>query len=436
MNVDPWDMVFVSPVASINAALEVSQGEPLGQLTIATDEAKSEVRFSRWRIVNGGSERYVLLNGEIAEGTVSLKSLQGWRVVDLKGGSVTLKVDLMLMTSESGASCQDLVLIAQGVPTPHKLTMADPQHQVASSVSLQGANVCDPIDKAIVEECIAVAISQRATPIKFLLGTLKPTAVNGDWLAPASSAEIYEVGQDDGDGVIAILGVTQKKDISTFVRQLPPEMMVADNELSVAISSGLFAQHIMVAAIAKSFGVSSSSFPLQADGSYLCSSHLKMKTISKLKMEFTPVVESIKASLSSSNIVLELAGHCDLKLNIDFTFTSKIQLAPTVDEPTGEIRFDLIGTPSLDHNIHIPWYDYAAAAVTGVVDVFIPAFIALLVKLLTSSLEDHVGDQTHADSQIGDLQQVFVWNAAPNAKPTHCELSDAFVVTAQAGELS
>lgn len=434
MNIDPWEIIFVSSVSAINKALAASAGDPLKHLDIDTQEVKATIDFSRWAIIKGGSGSYVELKGEIASGTCST---QGLKSTSLKGGSIILKADLSLLPSDTGKTNQDLVLLARNKTIPLQSTpLPSAGEPVASSVLFEGAGVQDPLEKALLEECIADAISRRPAPIKYLLGTLNPSAINGHWLAPACSSEVYETGQDDGLGVIAVLGTTQKRDVSQFQRDLPSALMIGNGQLCVAISSELFIQHILVPVISKCFNISSSSFQRQRDGVYLCFTPIAMKSISKLGLDFNPVIKSITASISGSNVTLELNGRCDIKLNIYFSFTSKIQLAPKVDPQSGDIRFDVVGSPSFDHDIHVPWYDYVATVGTAVVDVFIPGFIALLVKLLTSSVEDHVKSQTDADSQIGDLQKVFVWNAAPDAKPMSCELSDTFVVHAQTGESS
>lgn len=415
MDLNGWDTIFTASAVDINAALASPQTLLSRSFEFKYPGAAGAGTLSRWSIVDGGSEGYLLLRLEIASGTFSLAS---GNPIDIAGSAVVVRVELKVLPTQTGGQDRQLVM---------DLSTTTPMNDApVEGVSMDAAKL-SPLAREALCRGIAASLCAQASSFSLALAAIDPSIGAGNWAAPVQHACIYVRDKDGGAGTLAILATVSDRDVSGLERRLPPELAPASSGMRVVMTNALFLRLIVAPAIAARFGVDADGFAPAQDGTIQYSGGIDLPAVKEVGLTYHPVIDQVNLSIDNNQVVLKLSGHCDMHANIVMRFTSSAQMLPQIDPSTGALKFALTGTPSFDKDVDIPWYDYLIAAASGLLAVGIGTLIYEIVRSgLSHDISESSGDMT----DLSPLLQVVRWYTLSQATLSDCALSNVFLLQA------
>ncbi|MCT9932152.1 TULIP family P47-like protein [Planotetraspora sp. A-T 1434] len=368
MKLSGWDTVTALSVESVNRIL--AERELIGDFSFAGDTFGTPYRgsgtLSAWRILPGDTGDLLRLALPIATGTVQAGS---GRAIDLAGLTAVVTVSLELLPSDLSSGPGNLVFSLRKAAK----TGDSPVPGVVTPVALTGpaatlAELGD-LGQRTVLDGIAGSLADRASALSFVLAqvNLVPPGT-GDPLAPVQAAYIYVRTRDAG--YVAVLGVTDTRDIARLPRTIEPELLADGREVVFGMSPELFLTAVVRPGLPQVFGGDASIADMVYDpawGAIRNTSAFSIRSLKEGAIWYTPRVTFLSVSVIGGDLAVRVEGDCDLKAGISMTYWVTSQSRMVFDPASATISFTTDRDPKSGSEADIPlWFILGGILVEGI----------------------------------------------------------------------
>lgn len=378
-----WDTVFIVSISRINAALAANSTTLVMSFDAALDSAppvSANGKFNTWEIVPGGDGKLLYLKLPIHEGLLIVGEEDTAREISLAGVAVVMSLELTLLPSYSGldrgSGLQELKFLidkvgyeqippAPGLITP--VTVIDPSGRLSVA------------DKALLSSLLANFLVENANQISYVFATINLVPPHSNsWLAPVSSDYAYLDKTGTGNGYLAILSVTDARDITHLHHTPDPDVIAASQTASFVISQDLFLKNVILPYLAAAYQTTPDSFYFDVQSHAIRNRHsFTTLAVKEGAITYYPQIDQLLIVTTTDGLGTTIEGSCSLYAGISMTYKirthNKAQFYP-IDKA---IAFLPDPKPQSSHHADIPWYYW---------------FLGLLVKPIVDAVVEAIAD--------------------------------------------
>ena len=267
MNTYGWDLVCAVRADKVNQSLDAHFKQTPLEVDYKNGNVQVSATFTPLQIVAGGANKLVHFELPIATGEITL----GDRKWEVTGTTVVVELQFAFIDDVKTKDVKDLKfhLNAAGKQPGDKTDGA------VSLVTVRPGKDVDPQAADAVSAHIVECLLANKEKLAYIFASLnlKPPGA-GSWLAPRHSHYCYLQGADKSNpGYLAILSVLQsedepdgKFDPSKCQLTADPAVLSADSDLSMAISTRAFLEHVIGPSLPQAYGNSTTADSFCYDG--------------------------------------------------------------------------------------------------------------------------------------------------------------------------
>lgn len=339
-----WDLVYAVRIAQVNAQIVAEKLSPAAFSHDAGD-ATVEGTFGSWQITTGGSGYLVYLLLPV-DGTVTRP---GEPAIPFSG-SVKLAVELNYLPVSPAETTRQALQIA-GSP-------AGAGDRVATIQDLTLAPDPGFIADTFIRTALQLWLAENIAVLNRVFAVVDMTQVTAEapyaWLKPTSLSYAYVDGPEAGDGVLAILAMTQGRSAGTDPQQVAVTLIPDGADAALAISSSLLLDSVVRNALPVTFpGTTIADYTLATDSPTLSLvAPRQLGAIDYQGTTYQPLLESFSVEFTGSQIVCKsqssIPAGDGVTCHTSVLATQGLTLATNAQgEPT--LAFTEIGSPQVSH---------------------------------------------------------------------------------------
>lgn len=362
-----WDTVYIIGIDKVNSALAANKGHLLMDFdaSFSLDQSISaRGKFSAWEIVAGGSGKLLYLGLPIEEGTLTVNNglftehsnEVNAHTVDLSGIKIIVSVELSLLPgySPSGSNEEHESLcfemnqvgsgpVGEGLVTP--VNAIDPQGKLSAE------------DKAFILALIAEFLVSHSDKVSYTFATVNliPPQTNS-WLAPISSDYAY-LDKAGASGYLAIMSVTDSREISHLERTIDPDAIVPGVSGSFLISRNMFLKNMIQPFLPAAYHTTPDSFYLDQPSEAIRNTHsFATQSIVAGAITYFPYIDGLAITTDAEGLSTQVNGSCSLYAGINMTFSIRTRNKAVYNPDDKKISFLPDTSPESTHHADIPFY--------------------------------------------------------------------------------
>lgn len=355
MNTYGWDSIYLVDIDDVNKSLAQDEQQLIRCFDTSSSQdlpLQAKGNFSRWELVPGGSGSIIHLKISIGNGTVSYGSSQ--EKIDLSGMYMIVAVQLAFISSgmEEEVLQFNIKYVGEadtdpepGAIVPVRLGAVDGRLNMVQS-SLLLTDLCNYLCSHDSTLCYVFATIN-----------LNP-AKESSWLTPVKSAYAY-VNREGSSGALAILSVTDGRDITKLPLSIDPDLLSPGYNASFGISKGLLLKHIIQPCLSAAFGNGATGASFSYDSSKEQIKNTKMLRMEGIKsgaITYYPKIEKFSLTTEASFLVSHYYGKCDLKAGVHAEFWLDTRNDSQYNTEADCIIILPDPEPESRSKAHIPWY--------------------------------------------------------------------------------
>lgn len=427
MDLHGWDTVTTLSVESVNRMLAVRPPTAADEFSFAGENFgtpyKGSARLGTWRVLPGDPGDLLRLALPITSGGVAGESGD---VIDLTGATAVVTVSLHLLPGDVGRP-RDLAFDLDRAGRPGDV----PVPGVVTPVALTGpAEVVDRLGQTgrdIVLGAVAAHLVEHAAELTCRLAQVNLVSPGkGGRLDPVRSAFCYSRGVAPADsGHVAVLSVTDGRDVSGLPRTVDPELTAGGGEVTFAVSEELFLTEMVRPGLPGVFGGDASAANLVYDPAFRAlrnTSAFSTRSLRSGAIWYTPRVTSLTAGVVGGDLAIRVEGDCDLKAGISMTYWVKAQCRMVFDPASGRVSFVSYREPDSGHQADIPWWFVLGGPA-------VEAITQLIVTIVSTDLAERLGSQEGPAGLDRWASRSVQWQGARTVAVERAALDGCFLVS-------
>lgn len=426
-----WDVVCAVSCDRLNELLAQQFAKTPASLSY-DDGAGTQVgaKFDAWRIVAGGSDKIIHVEMPIKSGAIN--SPMGSTVLD--GAAIIAEIKLAFIKDAKATvsnlkfDCRTIAANA-GDTTDGSIFIFDPD--VGGVLRKR-----DPSGSAAItlHDCLASTLIANGPKLDYIFATLNLTPTGGgSWLAPQASRYLYVQGPAGHSGYLAILSMLSSVDTSTFQSVIDPALCDGRSDVYLAVAPHVFLEHVVMPHVSSAYVGANSGFFCMRGDSIFNVLPLTCQTVNHWGTGYTPILMTLRIWIAASDIHSAASGVFDITglAKSSVTFSETGQSTCTYNASAGKLTVAATGTPTSDHDTHIPWYIYASCApfivalgpiIPGIVAAIVDGVIAGVTAAVANSVTTNTGNLALNDWSA----QAIEFPGASRWTIDNAALSDAF----------
>ncbi|XAH23783.1 TULIP family P47-like protein [Xylophilus sp. GW821-FHT01B05] len=349
MNMNGWDTVYALNIVNANQALASSLSQLVpgvqGEISGVLGNYTVSVEFGAWQIALGGSSQLINLQVPIIGGSITST---GGQSISLKGYTALFSVSLKLLTSAPQQQALRFDFTQAGT------LGQSPAPGVVVPLGFVGA-APDPTVGTLALNAIATGLVAQAAKLHFAFAqiNLVPSGANS-WLAPHQLAYAFFANLQN-QGFLAILSTTG--DPTRLPVTVDPQL-TAGGTAGFAFSLPLFFRNCVIPQMAATlpsnpvnkFVVNNNVPPQVVLTSGTGLGHVKVGAIT-----YHPSMDGFCATPGVNQMRINVNGGCNVRAGLSMSWSGNVTNSFQFNAQKQTIDF-VAGSPSLRHNIRIPWY--------------------------------------------------------------------------------
>lgn len=405
MSLGEWDIVTMTDVALVNAALIQRQNELITKFKHRESDFRLVGTFGPWQILPGGSMR--MLNVEIPIVTGELRLLKHQGPTRLDGMTLKVRLSLRLLPIVDKPDLRELVFDFDGIDREEEgvlpIDYDDPDGRL------------DRIEASLFKIAVAKCLSAQATDVSFVFasvkarGTVKTTALEvpfHDW---------GNVVTTDGRQYLALAGALRKP--KTDFANLDPQIIAQAGSAYVAMSNRMLMERAIFPTIQKDFRPKT---PFALNGRTARSQcRIDLGKHKHGIWNVHPFVDRLSISQRDKDLHVAAISSADLPLGARLVSTLTLNMPFAYSPKTKQMTYKPDPAPKEHHDVHCP----------PVLDVF----VGWLVRLIVHFNADAIKALVHAcssrlqniNTRIVDMNQ---WNGVRDFELGGAELNGCLVM--------
>jgi len=426
MNLGGWDTGYAISINKVNEQLAKPSNSVVSKFDFSDKgppACKASGTFGPWKLVEGGDGKHLLLKIPVTKGTFNIGGVP--KNTDMSGVSFVFKITLKFLPSKTNPKQTDLTFnFIKAVA--HAKTGKD--GLVIPVEAIDPKNKLSSIAKAVLPFLMATYLVNKASSIAYVFASInlvKPGS--GGWLAPVQVKYAYlELASKPPKGYLAILSVTDNRDISKYKTTVDPSIISGQNNAGFFVSKQLFLKNVIMPQLPSTFkhGTSSATFRCDPDDNIRNNAPFPLKNTVNGAVTYHPVCASLVMTTSANSITTHIVGACDLYMGINMTFTLDENNASSYNAATQKFQFSPDPNPRSKHSSSIPWYDWFMGPLP---DIIVAAVVPYIAGDITSQLNAQMNKFTIASMS----PQSVHWNGMKKIKVTNAGLNDVFFMVGQ-----
>lgn len=435
MDTHGWDTVFLIAADKVNAALAANSAQLVMEFNAdpGTDPpVLAKGKYSSWKIVPGGSERWLYLALEVNEGKLSIGEGTPSPVAvqfgvyrpraqateyDLSGVTIVLAVDLRLLRDA----------VTEGDRVEFNLLQAGTALPPAGEGYVTPVNVIDPsgkLDRAaqsLLGFAIADDLVKNREKVRYIFAYINPVPPAKDsWLAPQVSDYSYSSREGGGESFLAILSMTRSVDISGMSRAIDPADIKGEVNASFIISRDLTLEKLILPILPQAYQTTGDSFRFDKDkGAIVNGRTFRTFSVKSGAITYYPEITSFELRIEGNGIRTAIRGKCDMKAGIWMSFYVNSWNEAVFDPGSKLLTFRPDPNPISDSNADIPWYLYFLG-------LLVIAITEICVKVISKDIASKLSDLLKSALSITqNPPRVVEWTGTEGFDVTNAGLEGA-----------
>ena len=414
-----WDTVFATTTDFANKALAASHDKLLPTFSFNMAGFQIDGAFGSWRIV-GGSGKFLHLELPVQSGRMLDRSGKSF---DLSNMSVVVEVQLQLLPSQSDANIQSLQFHFKTVGD----NTGDATPGVVTLIQVKDlSNRLPEQDKNIFGHAIAECLVANAASVSYLFATISAVKSGANsWLNPVQSDYLYVEIEGGKTGFLAILSVIDHRDISQLERKIDPALLVGPGSGFFIISKELFLRHVIQPMLPAVFGHETTDqgfiYNTQAN-SIQNTGVFSTDAVQSGAFWYYPKVNYLHITVFESDLACTITGSCDMRLDINLTFGVYTRNTLKFDASSKLLSFGKDPNPTVQHDFHIPWYDYLIPGILGIGDLILGIVVPLVADGIAGGIQQNASNLSLAK----EPPQAIQWQGMAGFNVTDAGLNNCF----------
>ena len=415
-----WDTVFACSNSKINECLKTNMQDLIVTFDYEENGIKITGTFDSWQIVKGGSDTLIHFQTPIKSGSLAAMG----QTFDLAGVQpvIELQLDFIENTSAQGESnlkfnCS-VVGAEVGDTTSGAVTMVNPDIS-GKSTGLGASILHDNLPKCIIanREKLAYIFASIGNPSR------------QNWLTPKRFEYLYTEPVSGNEGSLVVLGSVTDRDISGLEKNVDSSVLTGNYNYYFMMSSQLFLQNIVMPGLPQSYGHGTNAGNFVMSGNSIKNNgNIGCDAQKYGLIYYYPVITDLNIGIQSGSLTTSANGNFDItglaNANVTFSIGSNNPCIFHPDQKT--ISFDADPNPTQNYDKHIPWYDWAGAAIGGPI---ILGIVAGVMYAVTGAVASSVSSAVNAGGDISIANNApynVFWNGLTTFDVKEAGLSDAF----------
>lgn len=421
MDTGGWDVVFALSMDNVNAALaQATNGLPQQFSASGTDFLPYDVEgtFGTWQIIPGGSGPLLWLQIDIAGGTAQVGSGSTLEQAPLTGVAIQCELALKLIPAAGG---QDLVFDVDALAPKD----APPAPGLVKPLGVTGpgsANLPEEIKDSLADILCGWLVANPGL-VAHVFASINPADSTEGWLAPAQSAYCY-YAQQAGPAWLVILSVVAGHSMSGLNAAVDPSLFRNAPAACVMIAGPLILQNVIQPLLPAAFGhgASASSFTYDSGAGLIRNTgDLATDGVTKGAITYYPTITALAMGLAGSALTTSVSGNCDLKLNIEMTFSISTANASAFNAGDKSIAFQRDPNPQQHHDASIPWYDFFLGPIPDLI-------MAIVIPVIADGIADSLSGEMESFSLARTPPQSVSWSGLGGLTVSNAWLDGALVL--------
>jgi hypothetical protein len=244
------------------------------------------------------------------------------------------------------------------------------------------------------------------------------------WLAPTQSDYYYVELEGSKSGYLAILSVTDARDIAKLDRKIDPSLLKSTGNGFFALSKEMFLKNVVLPTLPACFGhqTNDKTFAYHAPTQSIRSTGwFGANQVKSGLIWYSPKIESFLLTVHDSGLACNVSGSCDMGLDIVCNYMVASTNTLQFDAGSKALTFQK-GSPSVQHDFHIPWYDYLIPGIIGIGDAILAIVVSAIADGIAGGLMQDAGNFSLAKEPPQSVQ----WNGVKGFNVTAAGLADSF----------
>jgi hypothetical protein len=423
METNGWDTISVLNIQQVNAQLETRLSALVMTFqTSWTDGFSGSYTatgsFGPWSIT-GGSGADIYLTLPITSG--SLQPQAGGAATDISGMAVTVIVNLEWVPA---------AVTPQGKNLQFALTSVTAPGGTRQPGGIYVKSVDDPHNTGFGAEVgsgIANTLLDNKDKITFIFAQTGVVDLStATWLEPKQSTYSFHQPGGGNDQYLAILSVTDDRDISGLNSNIDSGIASSQYPLAFVVSGNLFLQNVIMPALPGAFtGATAANFAYAA-GQITMVSQFNLSAVQAGAIWYTPTVTSMTVSVDATALKNVTSGTVYLDMpNAYMDFAATTNNVLTYDPGNQSFAFAKDPNPSTSTNDRVPWYDYILTL--GAIGAAITAIVLAAVE---SGLAGSLSGSALAGSLSSAPATSVAWQGLDQITIASGSLNDCFLLLA------
>lgn len=428
MDTKGWDITYIASSAKCNENLQKNMSGLISGFDYENDGVKLQGTFGNWKIVNGGSDKYVHFEMPILKGSLNVNGTE----TDLTGVTPIMSIKLDFVSDPHDVNVKKLIFsLGESIAdTPTKDVFAvtvdarkDPTITPEKNPAAWGI-----MNTSLPEVFIA---NKEKLSYFFAQINLVPPQDSG-WISPKEMDFAY---LDANEGFFVVFTCVETKDTSSFPRVPDTSILDTTNDLFVCISEKMVLQHLIQPGLPAGFGhgAKASNFEYKAVSDVPDQMEIgQIKNVGNLSTNtaewgadtYYPEITSLDMTISNNHLHVVIYGNFDITglagASCSFTVTLNNQFS--FDQSKQTFTFEKDSNPSHSYDKHIPWYDWLIVAP------FFAGLVALILELVTNSVVSSVTSSISSAQNAkisSNLNKTVSWTGIENVTFDSAVLSQA-----------
>ncbi len=339
-----WDLVYAVRIAQVNAQIVAEKRSPVA-FSQQAGPVTVEGTFGSWQIVTGGSGYIVYLEFPVT-GAVT----ESGKPALPFAGKVKLQVQLNYLPVSPVETAQQALQIAQS-----------PALAGESLVLIEALTLSqDPgfIADGFIRTAFQLWLSENIGVLNRIFAVVDMTQVTAEapyaWLKPTCLSYAYVDGPQAGEGLLAILAMTQGHSADNLPQQVAATVVPDGADAALLISSSLLLDCIIRNALPITFpGTTTADYTLATNSPTLSLGQSRQLTsITYEGTTYEPVLDSFSVEFTGSQIVCKSQSSIPAGDGVTcYTSVLATQGLTLVTNAQGQstLAFTEIGSPQISH---------------------------------------------------------------------------------------
>lgn len=440
-----WDVVSACSQTKINALLAARFAANPPSIKYSDGSGIDiDVVFQPWQITSFGSDLKLTVDLPIGSGSMTDTSkFANNPNIDLAGVTIEITLTLAFVDNASGSS-SDLSFNLKTAAT-------SPADKTPGAIYVKNPDITgrlaklDPSGIAATRlgQRVAAALVAHADKLSFALSSVNLQPSIG-WMKPLQVVHMFAEGPkrangEPGEGYLVVAIMVRNLPAGTQANSVDPTLFDSTYDFFMLIAGDLFLEFFVLPQLSSGFAPDpSGSLPIfmMAGDSVIGMPVMYCPEVDHWGTGYHPILASFQMLIDGQYLQTTSTGLFQItglgsKAYVDFSMVQNASCS--FSSSTGTIAFAPGPSPDPQHNMHLPWYEWAAgAAVTPILGPIVALVVTGVVDGVIAAVTQGVTNSVTSSGTTGGLNGLgsiaVTWPGSNATSVSDCGLSDAFYI--------